>query len=70
MSEQVKQTGTLGGSNRLVTPQELADWLHVPVKTVYDRWRQWGLRPYKIGRHLRWLERDVLAWLERQRAAA
>ncbi|MFO7284112.1 MAG: helix-turn-helix domain-containing protein [Thermobifida fusca] len=42
----------------------------MPVKTVYDRWRQWGLRPYKIGRHLRWLERDVLAWLERQRAAA
>ena len=35
-------------------------------RTVRDRWKEWGLQAYRIGKHLRWKERDVYAWIERQ----
>lgn len=56
----------LGGSNRLLTVADVADWLGVPTKTIYARWREWGLRAYKIGRHLRFRERHLHEWLEAQ----
>jgi excisionase family DNA binding protein len=58
----------IGGSNRLLTPQELAEMLGVPLSTVYDKWRDWGLPGKKIGKALRFRERDVLTWLEKQNA--
>jgi excisionase family DNA binding protein len=58
----------LGGSNRLLSVDELADWLGVPKKTVYGCWRQWGLRGYRVGRHLRFRERHVEEWLRNQEA--
>lgn len=42
--------------------------LAIPERTLRDKWREWGLPAYRIGKHLRWRERDVYAWLERQRA--
>ena len=54
---------TLGGSNRLITVEELAAWLGVPKKTVYGCWRQWGLTACRVGRHLRFRERHVEEWL-------
>ena len=54
---------TLGGSNRLITAEELAAYLGVPKKTVYGCWRQWGLPACKVGRHLRFRERQVEEWL-------
>jgi excisionase family DNA binding protein len=62
------RTGTLGGSNRMLTSREVAAILAVPERTVRDRWREWGLQAYRIGKHLRWRERDVHAWIDRQRA--
>jgi len=61
-------TGTLGGSNRLLSAQDVARMLAVPERTVRDKWRAWGLPAYRIGKHLRWRERDVLAWINRQAA--
>jgi predicted DNA-binding transcriptional regulator AlpA len=29
-------------------------------------WRVWGLPAYRIGKYLRWRERDVHAWIDRQ----
>src|SRR4051794_5552364 len=58
--------GSLGGSNRLLTVVEVAEYLGVPKKTVYECWRSWGLRAYKVGRHLRFRERDIGVWLERR----
>ncbi len=58
----------LGGSNRLLTVDELAAWLGVPKKTVYGCWRQWGLRGYRVGRYLRFRERHVEEWLRNQEA--
>ncbi len=58
----------LGGSNRLLTVGELADYLGVPKKTVYSCWRAWGLKAHKVGRHLRFRERHVEDWLRSREA--
>jgi excisionase family DNA binding protein len=58
----------VGGSNRLLTVDELAAYLGVPKKTVYGCWRQWGLWGYRVGRYLRFRERHVDEWLQNQEA--
>lgn len=58
----------LGGSNRLLTVDELAAYLGVPKKTVYGCWRAWGLRGFRVGRYLRFRERHVEEWLRNQEA--
>jgi excisionase family DNA binding protein len=59
---------TLGGSNRLLSARDVAAILAVPERTVRDKWREWELPAYRIGKHLRWRERDVHAWIDRQAA--
>ncbi|MET8680918.1 helix-turn-helix domain-containing protein [Streptomyces sp. NPDC004647] len=54
-----------GGSNRLLTPPQTAEFLAVPLSTLYSQWRRWGLPAYRVGRHLRFRERDLEAWLNR-----
>jgi excisionase family DNA binding protein len=51
----------------LLGPQELADWLGVPLATVY-RWRTNGDGPpgLRVGKHLRYRVQDVESWLESQ----
>lgn len=52
-------------TDRLVSPQDLAGYLGVPVATVYSwRYRQEGPPAIRIGRHLRYRWPDVQAWLE------
>ncbi len=48
----------------LLSAQELADYLEVPVKTIYT-WRHCnsGPRGFRIGKHLRFRWTDVEAWL-------
>ena len=55
-------------TEQLLSPQEVADWLGVPVATVY-RWRQTGGGPpgYRVGRHVRYREFEVIDWLDGQR---
>lgn len=60
--------GTLGGSNRMLSARDVAAILGIPERTVRDKWREWELPAYRIGRHLRWKERDVNAWIDRQAA--
>ena len=51
----------------LLGPGELADWLGVPLGTVY-RWRTNGDGPpgLRVGKHLRYRVKDVERWLEAQ----
>jgi excisionase family DNA binding protein len=56
----------IGGSNRLLTAAEVADYLGVPVKTIYARRQDWGLTACRVGRHLRFRQRQVEDWLTRQ----
>jgi excisionase family DNA binding protein len=55
---------TRGGSNRLLTVEEVAEWLRVTPTTVRNRHRLWGLKPQKVGRLLRFRERDVATFLD------
>jgi excisionase family DNA binding protein len=57
----------LGGSNRLIGVRETAARLDVPVSTLYKHWREWQLTAYRVGRALKFRERDIEVWLERQR---
>jgi excisionase family DNA binding protein len=52
----------------MLSARDLAERLAVPERTVCDKWREWRLPAYRIGKHLRWKERDVLAWIDRQAA--
>jgi excisionase family DNA binding protein len=51
----------------LWSPQDTADYLGVPVKTLYSwRHRDRGPRTLKVGRHLRYRPADVETWLAEQ----
>jgi predicted DNA-binding transcriptional regulator AlpA len=58
-------------TERAWTPAETAVFLGVPKATLYQ-WRYLGIGPKaaKVGRHLRYLEADVLAWFKEQQEAA
>ncbi|HEY1157899.1 MAG TPA: helix-turn-helix domain-containing protein [Arthrobacter sp.] len=52
---------------RLWGAQEVAEFLGVPVATLYVwRHRRTGPRGRKIGRHLRYRPADVHAWVQEQ----
>lgn len=57
----------LGGSNRLLPLAEAAELLAVPPKRLRDQRRAWGITTYKVGRELRFRERDLNAWLAKQK---
>ena len=54
----------------LMTPQEVADRLAMPVATL-QTWRTKGTGPhgFRIGRHVRYRREDVETWLESQAAS-
>lgn len=58
-------------SDRLLSPQELAAYLGVPLATVYG-WRYRGNGPpgIRIGRHLRYRWSDLQTWLNAQTTTA
>lgn len=61
-------TPPLSGLEPLLSIEELSEYLHVPVKTLYD-WRLTGKGPraVHVGRQLRFFVSDVHAWLTAQR---
>ena len=65
--------GTTGGrreeSGRLLTVEEVADLLHVPVSWVYGRMRKRSLErlpAYRLGKYWRFREDEIHAWVKRQ----
>ena len=49
----------------LLTVQELADLLQVPVKTIYTwRYKRIGPPAVPMGKYLRFRAEDVAAWLD------
>jgi excisionase family DNA binding protein len=59
-----------GGSNRLLSPAEAAQYLNRKERTFREYWRSWGIPAYRVGRALRFRERDLENWLEAHREAA
>ncbi len=54
---------------KLLTPEELAESLKVPVSWVYEHCRRRivnRLPGFKIGKYIRFRESDVLEWLSKQ----
>ena len=50
--------------DRLLSVEELADYLEVPVKTIYTwRHRNTGPQGFRVGKHLRFRWRDVQSWV-------
>jgi excisionase family DNA binding protein len=50
---------------RLRSAQEVADYLGVPLTTLYQwRTKNAGPRAIRVGRHLRFRQEDVDAWVE------
>ncbi len=58
------RTATIAPADPFLTTEELADYLSVPVATVYA-WRKHGTAPraHVIGKHLRFRQSDVEVWL-------
>ncbi|MPZ69742.1 MAG: helix-turn-helix domain-containing protein [Actinobacteria bacterium] len=58
-------TSSLHISTRLLSTEEVARILVVPVNTLYC-WRYKGMGPkaYRVGKHLRYRIEDVAKWLE------
>ena len=56
------------GLEPLMDVEELAEYLGVPVTTIYD-WRTNGKGPpaYRFGKRLKFAVSDVKAWLAAQR---
>jgi excisionase family DNA binding protein len=51
--------------DRLLTVEDLADYLEVPVATIYAwRYRRQGPPGFRVGRHLRFRWSDVERWIE------
>lgn len=50
--------------DRLMTVEEVADYLNVPVSTLYQ-WRHKGTGPraFRVGRFLRYDPSNIRAWL-------
>ena len=56
----------------LMTVQQVAELLQVPVSWVYGHTRQRSvdrLPGYRLGKYWRFSEAEVLAWVKRQREA-
>ena len=59
---------TTCGLEPLMTMTDLAEYLGIPVSTIYD-WRTNGHGPvaHRFGKHLKFALSDVRTWMETQR---
>lgn len=65
---QPRETGEGQVMEKLLTPQDLAEYLGVPLKTLYAwRYRNQGPTALRVGRHLRYRRSDVEQWIDRRR---
>lgn len=70
MSTSPAQSLIIADDERLLTTKQLAEYLKMSVQTIYN-WPTYGYGPrrIKIGKHTRFMFRDVTAWLEEQSSA-
>jgi excisionase family DNA binding protein len=56
------------GLEPLLSVAELAEYLGLPVATIYD-WRSHGVGPvaHRIGKHVKFTLTDVRSWLDTRR---
>lgn len=57
-------------NGHLLTVEEVAELLSVPVSWVYERTRRRAINRipgFRLGKYWRFREADIVAWVERQR---
>ena len=54
--------------NRLLTPQEASQLLNIPVRWIYRHTTKLPHR--RFGRYIRFPEKELLKWIEKQQARA
>lgn len=60
-----------GGVTCLLTIDEVADYLQVPVQTLYHwRYKRTGPKGVRVGRFVRYHRADVEAWLRARTASS
>jgi len=53
--------------DRLLSVEDLAAYLGVPLATIYAwRYRRQGPPGFRVGRHLRFREKDIEEWISNQ----
>lgn len=53
--------------DRLLSVEDLAAYLGVPLATIYAwRYRRQGPPGFRVGRHLRFREKDIEEWIAAQ----
>jgi excisionase family DNA binding protein len=59
--------GGMDHRDRLLTVEELADYLAVPAGTIYTwRYRREGPPGFRVGKYVRYRMSDVQEWIQRQ----
>ena len=68
LSDMENDPTTPGGLEPLLSVEDLAEYLGIPVTTIYD-WRVDGKGPcgIRVGRHVKFAVSDVRDWLAQQR---
>ena len=59
-----------GGSNKLIGLEAAAAYLDVPKRTLYRKPHKWGLVGYRIGRAIKFRERDIESYLRAESGSA
>lgn len=58
---------TMEKLDRLLSVEDLAAYLGVPLATIYAwRYRRQGPPGFRVGRHLRFREKDIEVWIADQ----
>lgn len=71
MSAQGRSDDQQGWVVRLLTIEEVAEYLQVPVQTLYHwRYKRTGPRGVRVGRFVRYHRADVEAWLRTRTPAS
>lgn len=75
LSEKANEATGMGRreSTRLLTVEEVASLLHVPVSWVYGRMRKRSMERlpgYRLGKYWRFREDEIHAWVEDQRGVS
>lgn len=61
----------LGGSNKILNLEHAAEILDIEDPTKLRRsYKAWGIPAFKVGREIRFVERDLRAWVAKQQRVA
>lgn len=64
-TEEHRSGRNLDGLPDLLTIKELSVWAQIPVSTLYQwNFKDYGLRPIKFGKHLRYPREEVRRWTD------